>query len=114
MGNTMGNTMGNLNSSQDITMSNICTQLNILHHKINYCLAQIDTLKYKVQDLETNVNNYDPEDYNDVFPDDSENENENENESSQEPPPLNSYINEFTWDYYEIDQTTINNIQIDN
>ena len=104
MGNTMGNTMGNLNSSQEITMSHICTQINILNHKISYCLSQIDTLKYQFQDLENNVNAYDSEEYNDVFL--------SESESPQEPPPpLNSYTNEFTWDYYEIDHTYINDIE---
>ena len=112
MGNTIGNTMGNVNSSQEITMSHICTQINILNHKISYCLSQIDTLKYQFQDLENNVNQYDPEDYNEVFYENSPTTTaDNKAVSETDIHSISFNINEFTWDYYEIDNTYIQNME---
>ena len=100
------NIMGNLNSSQEMTMESLCVQLNILNHKMNYCLSQLDTLKYKVKDIENVITEYELEDYNDVFYDNVSPNTNNTNSNSISI----SNINEYTWDYYEIDNTHINNI----
>lgn len=109
----MGNTIGNINSNQEVTMSHICTQINILNHKISYCLSQIDTLKYQFQALENNVNKYDPEDYNEVFYDNrsiSSVNNKSESETDIKSTSF-AHVNEFTWDYYEFNNAYIKNME---
>lgn len=110
------NIMGNLNSSQEMTMENLYTQLNILNHKMNYCLSQLDTLKYKVKDMEKVITDYELEDYNDVFYDNisPNTNNTNSNNSNSTNSISISNINEYTWDYYEIDNTHINNVDAQN
>lgn len=101
--------MGNINSGQEMTMENLYTQLNILNHKMNYCLSQLDTLKCKIKEVEKVITEYELDDYNDVFCDNlspiSISNSDHINDS------INiSNVNEYTWDYYEIDNTHINNI----
>lgn len=104
--------MGNITSTEEVTMSNIATQLNIINHKLNYCFSKIDKVSERITEIENYVSEYDLEDYNNVFLSESEepiaknNNNNNDFISNNE---NSSFIfrnhNDFTWDYYEIDQT---------
>ena len=109
--------MGNITSTEEVTMANIATQLNIINHKLNYCFSKIDKVSARVTEIENYISEYDLEDYNEVFLSDSDNI-QNKHESALENNVTNnqpiiaensSFIfrnnNDFTWDYYEIDQT---------
>ena len=104
--------MGNITSTEEVTMSNIATQLNIINHKLNYCFSKIDKVSERITELENYVSEYELEDYNNVFLSESEdpitltkNNNNNDISNNENSSLIFRNYNDFTWDYYEIDQT---------
>ena len=51
--------MGNITSTEEVTMSNIVTQLNIINHKLNYCFSKIDKVSARVTEIENYISEYD-------------------------------------------------------